>query len=100
MPNKSSKVSKKPPAFANEAEEADWLASPAGCRHSEQTFRRALRAGVIVTEGRKPDRKLRAEANLTGKAILYKNGLDIKPTDPAVLQELMDRVTAKQTQAL
>jgi predicted DNA binding CopG/RHH family protein len=88
------------PRFKSAAEEADWLASPAGHRHSERTLRRALRAGVIVTEERKDDPKLRAEAKRTGKVIRYKKGLDIKPTDPAVLQEFMERVKAKQTQAV
>jgi predicted DNA binding CopG/RHH family protein len=32
--------------------------------------------------------------------IRYRKGLDIKTTDPAVLQELMDRVTARRTQAV
>ncbi len=43
---------------------------------------------------------MRVEANRTGKAIYYENGLDIKPTDPAVLQELMRSVKAKKTQAV
>ncbi len=53
-----------------------------------------------MTEERKDDPKLRAEAKRTGKVIRYKKGLDIKPTDPAVLQEFMERVKARQTQAV
>jgi hypothetical protein len=100
MPRKSSKVSEKPLAFASEREEADWLTSPAGRRYIGQRLQKSFGAGVIVTESRKIDPELRAEANRTGKAIYYKNGLDIKPTDPAVLQELMDSVKAKKTQAV
>jgi hypothetical protein len=102
MPNKL-KVFRKPP-FASEAEEAYWLASPASRRHSEQTFRKAIAAGVIVTNDCKSNSKLRAEAKRTGKVILYKNGLEIKPTGSnpalAVLRELMVRAKAKQMQAV
>ena len=100
MRKKSSAASKKAAALVSEAEAADWLQSPAGRHNSEQTFLRALRKGVIMTEERKSDPTLRAEAKRTGKLIYYKNGRDIKPTDPALLQELMDRVKAKQTQAI
>jgi predicted DNA binding CopG/RHH family protein len=42
----------------------------------------------------------RDQAKSEGRAVRFKNGMHIKPTDPAVLQELMDRVKAKQTQAV
>jgi len=86
--------------FKNEAEEADWLASPAGKRFSERQYGKAVAAGkVIVSDGRAITEQDK-ESLLSGSVIRYRNGLDIKPTDPAVLQELMDRVKSKQTQAV
>ncbi len=95
MPNKSSKV-KKPSTFASETEEADWLVSPFGRRYADQI----PDTGVLATEKRQVDPKLRDEAKRTGKAIYYKNGRDVRPTKPAVIQALMERVKAQQTQAV
>jgi len=65
------------PEFKSEREEADWLQSPAGRRHSERTYAKAKREGKLV----------KGPANVT-------------PTDPAILQELIDRVRAKRTEAV
>jgi hypothetical protein len=64
------------PDFKSEKEEADWMQSPAGKRDSERTYAKAKREGKF---GKRPN---------------------VTPTDPAVLQELVDRVRAKQTQAV
>jgi hypothetical protein len=58
------------PNFKSEEEEANWMRSAAGRRHFERH--------------RKP----------------VKGPENVTPTDPAVLQELVDRVRAKQTQAV
>ena len=65
------------PNFKSEAELADWLQSPAGKRDSERTYAKAKREGKLV-----------------------KGPKNVTPTDPAVLQELVDRVRAKRTQAV
>jgi hypothetical protein len=65
------------PNFKSEAELADWMQSPAGKRDSERTYAKAKREGKLV-----------------------KGPTNITPTDPAVLQELVDRVRAKRTQAV
>jgi hypothetical protein len=65
------------PDFKSEREEADWLQSPAGRRHSERTYAKAKREGKLV-----------------------KGPTNVAPTDPAVLQELVNRVRAKRTQAV
>ena len=91
MPSKLSKI-EKPSTFASEADEADWLTSRKGRRYADQQPRNT---GVIIAKTRKVDPKLRADAKRTGKAILYKNGLDVKPTAPAVLKDLMPRASRK-----
>jgi hypothetical protein len=67
-----------PLRFKSEAEEADWLASPAGRRFTSQQMDRAVREGraKVVT------------------------GSQAKRSDPDRIRELMDRVKAKQTQAI
>ncbi len=61
------------PHFKSEKEEADWMQSPAGKRHSERTYAKAKREGTLV-----------------------KGPTNVTPTDPAVLEELVNRVRAKQ----
>lgn len=65
--------------FKNEAEEADWWASPEG----RETVEREMDEGIR-----------------NGTAKFYPKGLNVKPTDPAVLQELMNRVKAKKTETI
>jgi hypothetical protein len=86
--------------FKSEAEEADWFASPAGKRAVVRPLTKAIQDGkVSVSEKRTIDEADKA-AMRNGTVILYRKGLNMKPTDPAVLQDLMDRVKAKQTQAV
>jgi hypothetical protein len=65
------------PDFKSEREEADWMQSPAGKRHSERIYAKAKREGKLV-----------------------KGPTNVAPTDPAILQELMDRAKAKRTEAV
>jgi hypothetical protein len=76
MQRKSISKNNGAPNFKSEAELADWMQSPAGKRDSERTYAKAKRGGKLV------------------------KGPNVTPTDPAVLQELVDRVRAKQTQAV
>jgi predicted DNA binding CopG/RHH family protein len=75
---RNSKSPNKPPrSFATEAEAADWFASPAGRRHAEQTLRRAIREGTVKVTNEKTPR-----------------------TDPAVLEELLERARQSMTKAV
>jgi hypothetical protein len=67
-----------PPSFKNEAEEGDWWDSPAGRRFASEHMNESVRNGTAK----------------------IKSGVKMKRTDPAVLQALVDRVAAKQTQAV
>jgi hypothetical protein len=87
-------------AFKNEAEEADWHASPAGRRHASRQFQEAMRKGVIETESREIAEVTRLARQSGGRAVLVKNGLSLKPTDPAVLQKLLDDARASMTKAV
>ena len=88
------------PDFKSEAEEADWWVSPAGKRYSAGKLKEAMRKGVIETESRDFKEVKRLMKQDGGRAVLVKNGLDIRPTDPAILAELVARVKAKQTLAI
>jgi hypothetical protein len=78
MARNSSKTENRPPTFKSEAEEANWLASPAGRRFTSRHVDRSVRKGTAKVE----------------------TAPSAKRTDPAVLQALVDRVAAKQTQAV
>ncbi len=96
MPTKS--TSKKP-QFKNEAEEADWYHTPEGKRHVSHTLRKAIRKGTIVVEERTSMQRA-LELARTGKRIVLRQGVNIKPTDAAVLQKLVDDARASMTQAV
>jgi hypothetical protein len=104
MPRKStdkSSVFDNPPRFKSEAEEAEWLSSPAVRRAYSQRFQKAMESGnVIVNESRTLSAELKEKAKRTGAVIINKNGLDVKRSNPAVVEELVDRVKAKQTQSV
>lgn len=70
---------KKTPEFKSEADEGAWYASPAGQRATDREFRRAIRAGTVK---------------------VHPNGANVKPTDPAVLQAVMERARTSMTQAV
>ncbi len=74
MPRNSNKKT-----FKSEAEEAAWWASSEGRKTVEREMDKGMRNGT---------------------AKLYSKGLNVKRTDPAVLEELMARVRAKQTKAV
>jgi hypothetical protein len=82
MPRKSIKMpnlkSTKMPNFRSEAEEADWYATPDGRRQGQREFERALKNGTLQVS----------------------NGLDVPPTDPKVLFELLKRAKERATQAI
>lgn len=101
MAQKSSKTDKRP-KFKSEAEEADWYHSPAGKRYLSQKLADAARKGIIISEARTPEERKAVldQAKSEGRAVRFKHGLPVKRTNPAVLQELMDRVKAKQTQSV
>ena len=75
MPRKSTKT----PNSKSEAEEADWYATPAGRKHTEREFRKALKNGTLYANPR---------------------GLNISRTDLKVLEELVARAKEKATQAI
>ena len=70
--------SSKQKTFKNESEEAAWFASPEGRRTTQREMDEGVRNGT---------------------AKFYAGG-EVQKTDPVVLRELMDRVKAKQTQAI
>lgn len=102
MPRKRTAVSDKPPHFKSEAEEADWYHTPEGRQYISRKTAAARKRGVITVEARSPEarRAALAEAKRTGKFVRFVNGTEIQPTDPAVLQQIKDRVEAKQTVAI
>jgi hypothetical protein len=69
---------KKATRFRSEVDAADWYASPAGQRHTEHILRDAIRKGSIKVS----------------------KGVDVVLTDPAVLQELVERARKTMTQAV
>jgi hypothetical protein len=74
-----------------------------GQRYSSRRFEEIMRSGKIIdTEARTlaEARPALEEAERIGGAVRFKKGLDIKRTDPAILEDLMDRVKAKQTRAI
>ncbi len=85
------------PKVKTEAEEADWYTSPAGRRQTTRQFQQAIRKGVITTESRDLEEVNRLVKQNPGRAIVVKNGLNIKRTDPAVLQKLMEEARASMT---
>ena len=96
MPRKSLETNKKP-SFKNEAEEADWLSSAVGRRYVSRKFRDALRKGIIQSEARSFDEQMAEIKNSQGRAVRFPHGMDVKPTDPAVLQKLYDQAVAAIT---
>ena len=88
------------PKFKSEAEEADWLSSSAGRRASERDLEKAVLTGEVIVSDKRIMSKKDKEALRSGHLVRYRNGLDVKPTDPAILQELMDRAKAKRTEAV
>ncbi len=103
MPQKSTAKNNIPdtPRFKNEAEEADWWASPAGRRYSSRQFQEKMRQGkIITTEETSLTPELRERMKRDGVMVHFKHGLKVKRTDPAVLEELTARAQAKRTQAV
>jgi predicted DNA binding CopG/RHH family protein/uncharacterized DUF497 family protein len=99
MPRRSSNDNKRP-KFKTEAEEADWYHTPAGRRHTSRQFEKALRKGIIETESRDFDEVKQLMKDNPGRLVRAKNGLNIKRTDPAVLQKLYDAAIAKITRPI
>ena len=103
MPRKfmDNKTTDAPLRFKSEAEEADWWASPAGRRYASRGFQQKFNEGkLIVSEKTTMDKNIVEEMKRTGSMVYFKNGLKVKRTDPADIQELTDRMKAKQTQAV
>jgi ABC-type branched-subunit amino acid transport system substrate-binding protein len=67
------------PKFKSESEEADWYATPAGRRQTEREFERAIEKCALLVNPK---------------------GLNISPTDPKVLDDLLRRAKEKATQAI
>ncbi len=64
-------------------------------------FQKKLRDGMVVeTEKTAMDDQLCDTMKRTGAMIHFKNGLKLKRTNPAIIQEIRNRVKAKQTQAV
>ena len=95
--NASAPAANRPPHFESEAEEANWLSSPEGMRFLMRKQREARKRGTIRIEGRSNEdfRKGMDLARSTGKSVKFVNGLDVTPTDPAKLREILNRVKAK-----
>jgi hypothetical protein len=74
MPRKSTKVSK----FKSQADEGDWYTTPEGRRQTQREFARALRDGTFNRSA----------------------GLKFARTDPALLQQLMERAKEAATRAI
>ena len=91
MKKKSSKTYQKP-EFKNEAEEADWYHTAAGKHHSARQLQQAVSKGIITSEAQTPQEVRAAldQAEKEGRAVRFKRGMHIKPTDPAMLQELVN----------
>ena len=75
MARKSTKM----PNFKSEAEEADWYATPAGRRQGRREFERAMKNGTLIVNPKE---------------------LNIPPTDPKLLAELLARAKENVTQAI
>ena len=86
-----------PPAFQNEQQEADWLASPAGREHARRSFQKAIRKGKLVVDDKLSILKASKLAKTTGKAVVPRHGARVNPTDPAVLEELLEEAHASMT---
>jgi hypothetical protein len=74
MPRKSTKL----PSFRSEAEEAAWYATPEGRRYTQREFERALRSGTLQRS----------------------TGAKAKPTDPAILETLVQQAKERATRAV
>ena len=74
MPRKSTKS----PRLTSEAEEPDWYASAEGRRQTAREFGRALREGTVVRSA----------------------GAKVAKTDPALLQQLMEKAKENTTRAI
>lgn len=69
----------KMPEFRSEADEADWYATPEGRRYARRQFEKALKDGTIQRNA---------------------HGMQVKRTDPAILQELLEQAKAKATRLI
>lgn len=85
--------------FKSETEEADWYHSPEGKRQATRVFQKAVRKGKLVVDERIPIQQAMDLAR-SGKIVVLKKGVEVKPTDPAVLQKLLDDARASMTQAV
>lgn len=74
MARKSPKL----PTFRAEAEEAAWYATPEGRHHTQRAFERALRDGTLRRS----------------------SGAKVRPTDAAVLVQLMEEAKSRATRAV
>ena len=94
MPSKS--TTSLSPSFKTEAEEADWYASPEGRRFTSRAFQKAIREGKIIASSstKPPSKELTNEALRSGSVIFYTKGMKFQPSDPAVLQKLLDDARA------
>ena len=91
MKKQSSKTYRKP-EFKSEAEEADWYHTPAGKRHSARQLQQAVSKGIITSEAQTPQEIKSAldQAEREGRAVHFKYGMQMKSTDPDVLQGLVN----------
>jgi hypothetical protein len=71
MPRKSTRLHES----KAKTEEADWYASPQGCRQTQREFERALKDGTLV----------------------HSSGLRIPRTNPGVLKTLLEQAKANAT---
>ena len=74
MPHKLTKVAK----FKSDTKEADWYLTPEGRQQTQREFARALRAGTLIPS----------------------TGLKVMKTDPAVLEQLMEKARERTTRAI
>ncbi len=89
-----------PPSFKNEKEEADWLASPAGREHARRSFQKAIRKGRIIVNKKLSILEASRLAKSTGKVVVRRKGSGVRPTDPAVLQKMLEEEQASMTKAV
>ncbi len=86
MPTKSTTK----PKFKSEAEEADWYHTKEGREHARRTLQKAIHKGTIIVEEKLSIHESSKLARETGKLVIMRNGSSMKPTDPAVLERLLE----------
>ena len=89
----------KKPRFKSE-EEVEWYHSKAGRAHATRVVQKAIRKGKLVIDEKLSTREAAELAKKTGKVLILRNGSNVKPTDPAVLQKLLDEARGSITKAV